>query len=316
MHDHHSFPPTPDCPVLRTPPDRPDEAEALRRRARGGELQRIAYGRYCDARQWHRLLPEQRHHVLVRSLVDRIVPEYAVSHRSAAVLLGVPVLGTLPDRVQLIRRGRRSRTTNATFVVHDDLDPESRDILRFTADGLLVTGFERTAVDLATTMPFLDAVVALDRVLASGVDRDAIGHGVDRRSSRGRRRARRSLAFADAASGSVGESVLRVRFDEYGTPPPVLQHRFSERGHPDIVVDFWFPEQGIVVEFDGEAKYRDPQLRGSRTAEDVVVAEKYREDRLRAFPDVTGVVRVGWVDLWREVELRSKLRRGRVPMTR
>ncbi len=316
MHDHRPFPTTPDCPVVRVPLDRPDEAEHIRRRARVGELHRIAHGRYCDAERWRRLLPEERHHVLVRSLIDRIVPEFVVSHRSAAVLLGAPIIGPLPDRVQLIRRGRRSRTTNATFVVHDDLDPGSRDILRFVADGLLVTGFDRTAVDLATTSAFLDAVVALDRLLAFGADEDVIADGIARRSQHGRRRARRSLDFADAASGSVGESVLRVRFDEFGTPPPVLQHRFSEPGQPDIIVDFWFPEQGIAVEFDGEAKYRDPRMRGGRSAEDVVVAEKYREDRLRGFLDVTGVVRVGWTDLWREVELRNKLRRGRVPMSR
>lgn len=82
------------------------------------------------------------------------------------------------------------------------------------------------------------------------------------------------------------------------------------------MVDFWLPDQGIAIEFDGEVKYRDPQLRGGRSAEDVVIAEKYREDRLRAFDEVRGVIRYGWKDVWDEAAFRAKLRRAGVPMSR
>lgn len=310
------FPALPDCPVLLAHESRPDEAAATRRRARDGELVRIAHGRYADTRRWNALFPEQRHHVRVRSLVDRIRPRFIASHLSAAAVLGVPHVGRWPDRVHLIRPGHDARTTNATFIVHADFDPTMGDAWSFRSDGLVVTGFDRTAVDLAMTLPAVEAVVALDRLLALGASRDAVIEGIARRGRKGRRRASWAAAFADAAADSVGESVVRVRLDEYGAPTPVLQQQFSAYGEPDIVVDFWLPDQGVVIEFDGEVKYRDPQLRGARSAEDVVVAEKYREDRLRSFPEVRAVIRYGWKELWDESAFRSKLRRTGVPMVR
>jgi hypothetical protein len=310
------FPAVPDCPVVVAHESRPDEAAATRRRARAGELVRIAHGRYADARRWNALFPEQRHHLRVRSLVDRIRPRFVASHLSAAAVLGVPHVGRWPERVHLVRPGHDARTTNATFIVHADFDPSMRAVWKFPTDGLVVTGFDRTAVDLAMTLPTTEAVVALDRLLALGASREAVLDGIARRGRKGRRRASWAAEFADAAADSVGESLVRVRLDEYGAPEPVLQHRFSACGEPDIIVDFWMPDQGVVIEFDGEVKYRDRRLRGARSAEDVVVAEKYREDRLRSFAEVRAVIRYGWKDLWDESAFRSKLRRVGVPMVR
>ena len=222
----------------------------------------------------------------------------------------------MAERVHLTRPGRDARTTNATFVVHADFDPSMAGTWRFRTDDLTLTGFDRTAVDLAMTLPMTEAVVALDRLLALGADRDAVLDGVARRGRKGRRRALRSVGFADAAADSVGESLVRVRLDEYGAPTPVLQRRFTTSDGPDIVVDFWLPDQGVVIEFDGEVKYRDAVLRGGRSAEDVVIAEKYREDRLRSFPEVRSVIRYGWKDVWDESAFRAKLRNARVPMSR
>jgi len=244
MAAHPRFPAVPDCTVLVAHESRPDEAAAIRVRARAGELVRIAHGRYADAERWKGLRPEQRHHVLVRSLVDRIRPRFVVSHLSAAAVIGVPHVGRWPERVHLTRPGRDARTTNATFVVHADFDPSMAGTWRFRTDDLTLTGFDRTAVDLAMTLPMTEAVVALDRLLALGADRDAVLDGVARRGRKGRRRALRSVGFADAAADSVGESLVRVRLDEYGAPTPVLQRRFTTSGGPDIVVDFWLPDQG------------------------------------------------------------------------
>lgn len=309
-----SFPAVPDCPWTVVKDGHPDTARAIRARARAGELRRIAHGRYVPADTWDLLRPEQRHHVLVRSLVDRIRPRFVVSHLSAAAVLGVPFLGPWPGRVHLIRPGTDARTTSATFVVHADFDPEMLGTWQFRRDDLRVTDHDRTAVDLAVSLPFLDGVVALDRLLRLGADARAVQDGIERRSVRGRRRALRSLEFADTGADTPGESVARVRLDEYGAPTPVTQHRFRERGHPDIVVDLWLPDIGVVIEFDGEVKYRDRGMRAGASAEDVVIAEKYREDRLRAFDEVRQVIRLDWRDLWNEASFRGKLRRAHVPM--
>ncbi|MGU3410920.1 hypothetical protein ACLBWP_12475 [Microbacterium sp. M1A1_1b] len=235
---------------------------------------------------------------------------------SAAVVLAVPLVTDPPDRVHLTTHGADGRTTNATFIVHADMDPSGDRSTVVTPDGLRTSGPERVAADLALTFPLVDAVVALDDLLRRGTDRARVQQSIERRGPKGRRRALRAVALADPASGSVGESVLRVRFDDLGTERPVLQHRFRQAGLPDIVVDFWFPEAGVVVEFDGEVKYRDAQMRAGRSAEDVVIAEKQREDRLRAMPGVRWVVRLAWSDLWDEGRLRAALRRAGVRMTR
>jgi hypothetical protein len=71
------------------------------------------------------------------------------------------------------------------------------------------------------------------------------------------------------------------------------------------LVDFYWPEFGIVGEADGDMKYLDPAFRAGRTAEQVVLDEKIREDRLRAL----GLTVVRW--RWRTANdanaLRSKL---------
>jgi hypothetical protein len=308
--------PIPDLPVLRTSADHPDESEAIRRRAGRGELTRIARGRYVDAAGWSSLRAEQQHLIRIDCVADRVGTHQVISHVSAAVVLRVPVIGDVPDRVHLTNRGSERGTTNATFIVHADLDPRSARGEVRTPEGLRTTDPERTAADLALTLPLLGAVVALDDLLRRGADRTVVRDAVLRRGPRGRRRALRAVEFADPDADSAGESIARVRFDQYGTPRPVLQHRFSSPGSPDIVVDFWFPEQGVVVEFDGEVKYRDRSMRAGWSAEDVVVAEKRREDRLRAMPGVRFVIRLQWSDLWDERRLRAELRRAGVPMSR
>ncbi|MEO5920648.1 MAG: hypothetical protein ABIQ01_05835 [Pseudolysinimonas sp.] len=105
---------------------------------------------------------------------------------------------------------------------------------------------------------------------------------------KGRRKLRRALAFADPRSGSPGESISRAVMHEYGFPAPELQTEFRDRRGLAGIVDFWWPEFQLIGEFDGRSKYTDDVLLGGRTPADVVIAEKAREDRLRALgPRVT-----------------------------
>ena len=65
-----------------------------------------------------------------------------------------------------------------------------------------------------------------------------------------------------------------------GTPPPELQRRYEcESGVYDV--DFHFAEADAVGEVDGKVKYVDPAMRGDRSADEVVYAEKLREDEIR-----------------------------------
>ncbi|MBP1300477.1 hypothetical protein [Curtobacterium sp. 1310] len=125
---------------------------------------------------------------------------------------------------------------------------------------------------------------------------------------KGRTKAAAALGMGSALSDSPAESVCRVRFRLLGTPEPVQQHVFSRARDRTAVVDFWFPDQGVVVEVDGRAKYGD--------GADAAAAhwqEKQREDFIRSFPEVRTVVRVVWADLMEPERLRAKLLRAGVP---
>ena len=66
-----------------------------------------------------------------------------------------------------------------------------------------------------------------------------------------------------------------------GFPPPELQARFTLSNGRSAFTDFFWREHRHIGEFDGVGKYRDPELLRGRTAEEVLLAEKDREDELR-----------------------------------
>jgi hypothetical protein len=118
--------------------------------------------------------------------------------------------------------------------------------------------------------------------------------------------ARRAVTFANGASESVGESRLRVAIHELGFPPPLLQELFrDEHGRPLGRVDYWWPGANVIGEFDGLVKYRGTL--GEPV--EVLIAEKRREDRLRALTGAT-VVRVTWRDLDDRRQLERSLGRA------
>lgn len=78
-------------------------------------------------------------------------------------------------------------------------------------------------------------------------------------------------------------------------PLPDLQCEFTLRGGRTVYTDYGWDDR-LVGEFDGLRKYgRD--LKSGQNAEDAVVAEKIREDRLRDL--------VGDVARWIFADLRS-----------
>ncbi len=183
---------------------------------------------------------------------------------------------------------------------------------RLDAGGITVTTMPRTVVDLAMTGDLRAAVVAADVVLARGVTRSQLRHAVDPRA-RGRRLAQHVVEFADARSGSPAESLARVVFDELGLPTPVLQQSFVIDGSRSDV-DFWFPDQGVVIEVDGRAKYTQERYLQGRTPVEVFIAEKRRHERLLTVPGVRVVLRVEWRDLFDLDALVLRFRAAGLPL--
>lgn len=113
------------------------------------------------------------------------------------------------------------------------------------------------------------------------------------------------LALADEASESVGESRSRAFIHVLGLPAPVLQHVFHDREGFIARTDFFWPEAKVIGEFDGDAKYLDEVLLAGVSTQEAILAEKKREDRLRALG--YNVVRWDWKTLSTPDVLRQRL---------
>ena len=111
----------------------------------------------------------------------------------------------------------------------------------------------RTALDIARWEPLMDAVVALDVLLArSVVSRGELQEAVTALGSRrGARLARKAVDLADHRAESPPESRLRVLLVLAGlVPVPQFTVRDAE-GNAVARVDLAFPEYRVAVEYDG-----------------------------------------------------------------
>ncbi|MDQ4137617.1 MAG: hypothetical protein M3116_02065 [Actinomycetota bacterium] len=183
-----------------------------------------------------------------------------------------------------------------------------------------MTGGLRTLVEYCGAVPFADAVVALDWALRHkeegltasptmiGLMLEAIA------SVRKRPRILRALEFADPLSESPGESLSRVVLHQLGFPPPVLQQRFEDWKGVIGRADFWWPEHGVIGEFDGAVKYNESRYTGGRLPKEVLMAEKRRENRLRALGP--RIARWDWPAANRPDELRGLLIEAGLPLER
>ncbi len=285
----------------------------LRRAAERGRLVRVHRGAFLPSNRWQVLTETERYTYRILGAIGtaRVVP--VISHVSAAVLHGAPVIGPLPSMVHVLATQAAGTRTEHGYRKHatpfPDMGLEVRGELRMTS-------LPRTLAEVAADSPFLTAVGVFDWAFAQHpIDAPAVIAALDEfEIRRGRRRAERAIAFADARSGSPGESLSRVRMYEAGLPAPELQMPFHDPKGLVGVVDFWWPEYHLIGEFDGVSKYVREEFTGGRDAADIVIAEKRREDRLRALGPI--VARWGWSTAWGELGLQALLRTYGLPTRR
>jgi hypothetical protein len=207
-----------------------------------------------------------------------------ISHRSAALMHGLPLLQPPPVRSDLTVQPRRTGDVRGALLHRASL--RERDVVEI--DGVPVTAAARTLVDLARTVSLAAAVVTTDAALHNAmVDQEALDDVMRmcRRWPR-IRKARPVLALADARSESPLESFSRLVIWKLRPPAPDLQAVICHReGWVIGRADFYWDEFGVVGEADGRSKYDD---------RDVLTAEKTRQEDLEN-PGVV-VVRWGWID--------------------
>jgi hypothetical protein len=279
----------------------------LQRLRRSRSVTRVRRGAYVPADDERLREPESRHALLVRATVSRLAAGSVVSHVSAAVMHGLPVWNVPLGRVHVTRHGAGGG--RITRGLHLHIAPLDRSEVS-EIDGITVTSVARTVFDLARSVPFAQAVVVADGAQhTDAVDREALRIAQERSARwRGGPQALRVVEFSDRGAESPGESRSRVAMWRAGLPRPVLQWEvLSADGRSLGRVDFGWPELGTVGEFDGLVKYGRLVPEG-QTPADVVVAEKLREDDLRA--EQLAVVRWTWNDIDRFAPVAGRLRRG------
>ncbi|ROS46415.1 hypothetical protein [Curtobacterium sp. PhB78] len=300
-----------DIELIRTTGLPDPERRALERDVHRGVLERIRPGVLVRPGALDHLHPGERHHVLVRASLHRIRVSDLVSHQSACAVLGLPLVGEAPMKVHVSDPTTTHTRVTAWFVRHGTAARPPTAYIE--SGGLRTTGWARSAVDVAATRPLLESLAVVDQLLADRrTTPEALAADLELRGS-AQAKARVAIEMGSALSGSPAESVCRVRFRQVGAPEPVQQHEFRRPGGGTAVVDFWFPDQGVVVEVDGRAKYEDPTMLEGRSTAEAHWQEKRREDFVRSFPEVRFVVRLSWADLMQPDRVRAALRRAGVP---
>lgn len=286
------------------------ERSAISRDAERGLLLRIRPACWVDREAFTALSPEQQHVVRIRAADAASPAPLAFSHWSAAVLQGLPVLrsrlrtvhNTVPEGQDQHRQGLAAHRHR--------LD----DAWATTIGGLRVTAIERTVVDVAGASPFEEGVMAADRALLMGVDREQLEAAADsvaeRRASG---RIVQVVGFADPGGESAAESRFRVSSMRAGFEPPELQRRVRLADGRDAWVDGWYRRFDAGVEVDGEQKYLDAAMAPAGAGR-AVIEEKRREDEVRL--GMRALVRPGWVQSGSATLLRGMLAKVGVQPTR
>jgi hypothetical protein len=275
----------------------------LRRRLRAGQWSRLSRDVYVEPNTWPSEEPAwdraTRLHLLrTRAVVERMGGDVVVSHQSAAVLHGLPTWGLDLTKVHLTKATGRARSDAVADVHRSRFDPGEITVV----DGLRVVTPARAITETTCVSSYEVGVVLADAALRQRlVTAEALVATADRHSYRtGAPAARAAARFADGLSESVGESRLRVLMANHGLPAPALQVEIRDAdGRLVGRVDFLLPDR-LVVEFDGALKYGE--------AADAVLAEKWREDRLRDCG--YRVVRASWADLDQPRATADRIRRA------
>lgn len=246
-------------PIICTIGASAGERRRYRRGVENREFTRLAPGHLVETSVLAELGEEERAAAVIVAHAGR-APTAVVVGLSAALLWGFPLtVGSGRGLVELgTRAGRRHRGSG---VLNRALsEGHERHIVEMeTRFGTVrVTDPVSTALDLARWSSFPDAVRALDAGLAEGlftleeIDRRVVAmsglQGIDQ--------VKRAALFASPGSESPRESDMKLLLHGLGLPPPLQQVKiFTRRGQWIGRVDFFYPEIGLVIEYDGQAKY-------------------------------------------------------------
>ncbi|WP_225752725.1 hypothetical protein [Actinotalea sp. Marseille-Q4924] len=234
----------------------------------------------------------------VAAAAARLSTDHVISHASAALLWGLPLLRPV-GAVHLTQGWSPNGRVSRTVVRHTGPLADDERTVRAGVD---VTGLERTAVDCAMTLGPAGGLVVMDAALHRGADRDLCAELLTRRRwTRGVRTARAVLAAADDGAESPGETLARLAILRLGLVPPATQ--VPVRTHLGVMWgDLGWEQWRVIGEYDGVAKYTT-----AGPAAEAVLREKRRQEAMEE--EGYAVVRIVKDDLRATSSLAARLRR-------
>nr|WP_204331716.1 DUF559 domain-containing protein [Geodermatophilus sabuli] len=212
-----------------------------RRQLEGTAWRRLFHDVYV-----HRAVPVT--HELRARAATLLYPAAVVTGCSAAVLWGVDLAG--PDEPVEVTASPGSHQAGVLGVVVRRAALPPGQVVR--RDGVPVTTPAATAVRVAAALPGDAGVVAVDRLVRTGVvGLDPVRELAARWRGPGSARAREVVGRADGLAESPQETRVRLIIGRSGLPQPVAQFRVSDPEGFVARVDFAWPDRRVAVEYDG-----------------------------------------------------------------
>jgi hypothetical protein len=234
--------------------------------------------------------PATRHALLASAILSVTGPSAAVSHESAALIHGLDVLGRGSGETVTLSRPPKgnssSRRPGPGTRLHIAALPAGHVVNRH---GIPVTSAARTVIDLARASSFPAGVVVADSALRAKQTTKAELQEVIAACPRwpGLQAARRVVAFCDAHSESVLESISRVAFEACGLPAPELQVWVGDAIEMIGRADFLWRDCRTIAEADGALKYANPSRAMTQLTRDAQLREAGFEVVHFTWPEIT-----------------------------
>lgn len=289
----------------------PGDRSEFYSRVRRGEYTAVTRGAFVTTARWNASTHDERYLLLIEA-ASLLHPDAVFSHYAAAAVWRLPIVGKWPSLVHVIGPPDGIQHSNSLFRRHLTTPPEAEYV-----GSARVTALARTVTDMAATAPFGVAVTMADAALRRNIHPleglpptsltkdDLVEELAARDLRQGTARAARVIRFADPLADRPGESMSRVAMEIAHIPMPSIQVEVRGRSGRIYFADFFWPQWRKIGEFDGTAKYRDPDFLRGRTPEQALSDEKAREDDLRAAG--YGMTRWGWSLALSPARLRAHL---------
>jgi hypothetical protein len=286
-----------------------------------GELVAVRRGVYLPSASFEEMSAVQRHRALAFAVAHQR-PQAVFAGFTAAVLLGMPVVGGVPDHVVVLATRASGRRRNGVVEI---VRRGGEHVI--TSDGAITTSPVDTLLEVARTRPLLTALTMVDAALfRPRFGDDAALCTIEELRQAfaammpfpGSRRVAAALERATHLAETPLETLSRVRIEELGFPPPELQRTVMRpRSRSLAFLDFAWPEYGVWGEADGDGKYLGNSRRNGdrRSAAMIVRDEKARENEVRAATR-WACARWDWAEAWKSGPLRDILLEAGLPRLR